>query len=83
MCYNTNWLGWALGLESFHQETEEPPKLSPWDSLPHPSPRPADIMERIGEECEQYVITYQSDQEASVLTLSWITAMTGRLSVTT
>ena len=48
ICYNSNWLGWAFGLESFHHEEQEAPRLVPWDSLPHPGTRPAAVMDRIG-----------------------------------
>ena len=46
LCYNADWVGWALGLEQF--QTGTPPKLRPWNSSPTPPPKPALIMRQIG-----------------------------------
>ena len=47
ICYNSDWIGWALGLQCFSHGS--PPKMTPWDNLPSPPPRPAEIMEKIGK----------------------------------
>lgn len=58
ICYNSDWVGWALDVEHFDQSS--PPHMLPWDDLPSPQPQLANIMEKIGNVSFDSLMNYNS-----------------------
>merc|ERR1719483_566988 len=59
--YNTDWIGWTLGIEQTNHR--KVPKMRPWDNLPSPPPQPAAIMDKIGENKLNTLMDHQLDWE--------------------
>jgi len=59
--YNTDWIGWVLGVDqTMPGETQ---KMKPWNNLPSPAPQPAQIMDKIGCHRFQSLLDHQLEWE--------------------